>query len=179
MPHKTAEQLNITQSTVDALIWVRDNLRAGKIEHSQDAYYDRKAKGRYFNMNVAVSTGRSCGTVGCIGGWAALYLLSPERPGSVINRDAKIAVDYFVASGDAEIFTADDSLNYITRQCGSRRNPMFELFYPRNIRRWDYITPLQAADAIDVFLNTGSIVWTDLLGEQRGNEGRPYPDYQD
>lgn len=80
-----------------------------------------------------------CGTVACIGGYAWLH----ENPG-----DFKGADRYVDQYGDecVPVGGIDD------------------LYYPWRVARdWSKITPAQAAEAIENYLETGEPYWTDVL----------------
>ncbi len=65
---KTAIDLQITSAEHDALVKV-----LGMLEREEFTYGDAATGPKTFNMNIIFSESR-CGTVACIGGWAAILM---------------------------------------------------------------------------------------------------------
>lgn len=145
---KTAAQLGLTESELDALLRVRDLLDAGLIEHDPERNnpdHDRPTKPR-FDIGV-IHEDRSCGTTLCIGGWTKLIDLgidTDEGGHLPISSRSKDIIDLFVMD-------AKDGL----------RN----LFYPNAIDKWDRITPKRAVAAINNFVETGFPKWRQVVAE--------------
>lgn len=71
----TAEQLKTTQEVLDALLKVRDGIRAGEYALVPSVLNYQVPEGkRGFNMGVECLNYAGCGTLACIGGWVALEL---------------------------------------------------------------------------------------------------------
>lgn len=67
----SAAELGITEQEREALLWVREELASGRIEHS------RPSNGNIFEVEVPLSFNMvdvRCGSVACIKGWAEHYL---------------------------------------------------------------------------------------------------------
>lgn len=65
--YKTAAELKISQGALDALIWLRSELAAGRLKHGTEIdYSDFYQQG----LPAAINMARwNCGTIGCIGGF--------------------------------------------------------------------------------------------------------------
>lgn len=90
--YKSAEELEISQAEYDAIIRVKDGLQAGNYIHVGEDFAYGDATGldkgqKVFNMTIGFdSVGRSCGQVGCIGGWMGIELgLSPKDADSYVG----------------------------------------------------------------------------------------------
>lgn len=71
---KTCRELGISKKEKDALIKVRDGLESGEYQHINGAIPGRLSK-RGFNMaTLCLFQQRSCGSIGCIGGWVGREL---------------------------------------------------------------------------------------------------------
>lgn len=135
---KTASDLQIRQEELDALVWVRDELAAGRIEHQQDSL-----QGLRFNMAVDFDPS-DCGTVCCIAGWSALHIAGLLDSGR--TREMQTAVNCYMY-GERE---------------GSGHSPrLYELFFPTvaGRRQWSDIPVDQVVRTITNFLETGAINW--------------------
>lgn len=88
----------------------------------------------HFDMGIVWEVSR-CGSVGCIGGWLKFYR--------------------HLECGDVELDNFD--LGVITRDIGGPRcDGLYSLFYDRID---DFVTPAQAADAIDRWLAGNDNPW--------------------
>lgn len=178
---KTARQLKLTQPEFDALIKVRDLLRAEVIHHDKhdaEITFDREVDdtGRdvpLFNMATAAAT-YECGSVACIGGNMSLIMqgvrLTSERIGLTFEQ-ANIADSYVFSHRPSTIGLPSSNSR-------KRHRGLTALFYPRElgtmsednvdtVSDWERITPAAAVDAIDNFLETGDPKWEDV-GRKHG-----------
>lgn len=145
---KTAEQLGISAEEHAALITVRGGLKEGRYIHVRVAEEleseGKPAPERIFNLattffgeDCGVLPG--CGQVGCIGGWVG-YELGYKSPGHYVS-----AYEPF-------------ELNV-----GKSNSPLSQLYYPYIdgdlLETLEDVTELQAAQAIENFLNTGDPDW--------------------
>ena len=116
-----------------AFIWVRDQLRDGKLKYLPMSKINGGTNGiksrlksvfRYFNMEMwATKKEKHCGSVCCIGGWVEAKLQRPLRA----------------------------SLLFDART----------LFHPHDTGTdWDKITPKRAARAIENYLKNGTPRWS-------------------
>lgn len=142
----TPAELNITPEVFEALGWVRDRLRDGSIVH---VYNPEFGNGRHgLNMNWTVFDG--CGTVACIGGWVWCRV-------NVIPGDGAIP-EYML---NAEVATTCDG--WVT----GAPEQLNALFYPVCGRKYlQDITPAEAAQAIDNFLDSGKPRWDEVCGDE-------------
>ena len=133
MPLSPAE-LEITQVEYEALIWVRDGLAEGRFTHVPRTYQHTVFIANILPFNMQHTGERDCGTSACIGGWMGRSIDEPSM------------------------------VNYMSKELFS--NSLKPLFYPpTNLPRLEYsqITPTQAAQACDNFLNTGKPNWEAIL----------------
>jgi hypothetical protein len=101
---------------------VRDRLRDGRIREEQ------------FNMRAVLNI-TSCGTVGCIGGWALVSMYGLDK---------------------ADTMSISEALVRPLMRMGSDRGwPLWRLFYCPDA----FATPAQAADAIDRWLDGSDDPW--------------------
>jgi len=142
MTRLTAEQLEITQAELDALIWVRDALDPTIPDHTLPAWMQ-------FDMSNWGSIDTSerlapCGTACCIGGSMEMHMA---------GLTAKLQVGDHVEWDDIRGW--DDKLNDLTgRPSGSQT--LWPLFYNYPSDHEDR-TREKAVEAIDRFL-AGSVV---------------------
>jgi hypothetical protein len=144
-----ADHLRITEDELAALLWTREALSSGLMQHDPNESHEFPYG---FNMNVPLSTegGEECGTVGCIGGWMYHYLhqnkLAPVfNPNGIRN-------------------TGFSSNKYVQLH---RSAALHELFYPlskfagNSNYDIDYaVIPTEwALEAIDNFLTAGDPEW--------------------
>lgn len=143
---KTADELHITQAEKDGLVWVRDGLRAGKFKHIDEDKGEYPLGQNGFNMSIA-SKSYECGTVGCIGGWVWVHM-NIER----LMQDGGV---WYLSSADNH--DADTYLYQKGPDCH-----LHHLYFPPG-SNYDAITPLEAAQAIDNYLNTGDPDWESVI----------------
>jgi hypothetical protein len=142
----SAEMLDMREAQYEALLWIRDQLDQGMLQHV-DA--DIPIAGRGFNMlnwkhayshdiiKIILGVGTEtvgvpeCGTVCCIGGWMA----------------EKMGMNHWANDGYGDdLFPISDDL--------------YRLFNPSmHVSRWAGITAAMAVQAIDNFLETGFSDW--------------------
>jgi hypothetical protein len=143
----TARQLNVTEKERDALIWLREELRSGRIRHGERGGFDIDIPcGIVVDDNDDI-----CDTVACIGGWMWIHMhgINPTAAGKwLISREQEMAAS-----------------EYVTRY--GIKHSLLHLFYPPLTADYDSVTPQQAADAIDNFLHCGDPEWEHVLKEQR------------
>lgn len=177
---KSHEELGLSKNLYDALVWVRDEFRSGRIEHFDDRneiHHDgdagREIGGNMMNMSLAC-TPTSCGTAACIGGWAAIRLLEikPNTDGKyVVPRDNVPGIRWFVTTGNEQFLQPTTNVNALLCQHYAPHDPipahplLEQLFHPEIDVSWDDITPQQAADAIDMLLNRGVVDWERVILE--------------
>lgn len=82
---KTAESLGIKDKEFDALVKVLGMLERAEVRHTEYTGLDREQipPGDNFCMSVTHHHKEGCGTVACIGGWAALMMGHPDPNGYV------------------------------------------------------------------------------------------------
>jgi hypothetical protein len=129
---KTASELGITEAEWAALQVVAAGLAAGEYVHNTGA--NRRTGRKMFNMNIPCDAlNYKCGTVACIGGWAALQMgMSP-------------------GAATAYVTTIDTD------------SPIESLYFPKSTAEWDNVTPAIAAKAIYQFLDGEKIDYAALL----------------
>lgn len=146
-----------TQEERNAMAEVRDALRRGELRHINEPEIAALEEGEYgFNMafpmvdNVTSYDRHRCGAVGCIGGWMYLAMTKGFSAASKLTGE-----DYLAATSYVERYGWDGDLK--------------ELFYPEDsmwctgIVNYDSITPDDAAQAIDNFLEYGDPKWPEIL----------------
>jgi hypothetical protein len=111
----TATDLGISQAEYEALQVVRDGLASGEFSHDGD---------KRFDMNITCDA-NNCGTVACIGGWAAM------------------AMGYDKHAANHYVLTVDPG------------DALYPLYYPEDMSDWSRITPAVAAATITSFLDSG------------------------
>jgi len=115
-------KLKAHPQVIEVLKRVRDDLASGKIG------------ARHFDMSTW-GTARSCGTVACIGGWAATY----ARKSGMLD----VAIQQIV---------------------NERPRALENLFYPFVLgMSWRHVKPEQAVRAIDNTLYTGTPRWRQVM----------------
>lgn len=156
---KTAEELYITQEEYDALLWVREKLASGKIEHSSHVRAHDGGVHNMFNMSVA-SAPYSCGTVACIGGWMSLKM--QDVADAAIEDNLKLR---WITTAHANNYVGSYAGDNEHREANGRdgRSQLGRLFYPKETLAWDPITPAQAVRAIDNYLETGQPRWEEIV----------------
>lgn len=130
-------ELKITGKERAALLVVAEGLENGTLK--EDAFDMTNV----MNCDDGLS---SCGTAGCIAGWAGVVLAGE----ALMQRPSGTAVD-------AALYWYDSTLS----------DPINALFYPRDVR-WEDIKPRVAAAAIRQFLDTGTVDWPTLISRHRG-----------
>lgn len=162
---RTAQELQITQTELDALIKVRDQLAKGAFAHGNP--WDAVPAPNVFNMGWGAkqlqdaSTGEyRCGSTCCIGGWMHVHMAGPMR-----------------ANDQGYIFVDVDRANaYVNHDKSPVLHP---LFFPLQSDQFGTelpgyedvsvsytdITPEHAIRAIDNFLETGDPDWPSILKE--------------
>lgn len=136
---KTASELQIRQEELDALVWVRDELAAGHIEHR-----DASSRGRRFTMAVDHDP-TSCGAICCIGGWSALCMAG--RLDSTEHTKNQATVDRYMYGDLVD---------------GGHSPRLCDLFFPTvhlTGMQWNEIPVAQVVRTITNFLETGAINW--------------------
>lgn len=93
----TAADLGITEAEVSALIKVLVLLELQEIKHVAEK---EDANGDCFNMNWEESKSK-CGTVRCIGGWAA-HFMGQNAETYVWNADGKLRELFFPHTADLD-----------------------------------------------------------------------------
>lgn len=136
--YKTARQLCINEDVYKALIWFKNQVKAGKLRHVKD-WASRSDNAKYtklpFNMDTwgqadtlpTKKGAKYCGSVHCIGGWLETKMnraLSPKED----------------------------------RHLGG-------LFYPHAVSDWGRITPKSAVKVIEHYLKNGVIDWWNAAPE--------------
>lgn len=156
---KTAAELGLTPKTYAALRWTLKLLRGDLKAHVRHEYWRHpvRPRGNLFNMATECekehdSTGHSCGTTACIGGWMAIHALG-------IRPNAKGVINVSSA-GRVSVAMRNMAMN----------EGLYKLFYPGeecyrvpDIHNWSDITPKQAVKAIEYYLRTGEISWYKAL----------------
>lgn len=132
-PFKTAQELGITATEREALLWVRRSLASGKIP-------DRR-----FDMRMVLGLDRSCAT-GCIGGWMWLRHYRTRHP---------------VRAAIAQLFLGRAVECEASHYVRYREPPLRDLFFPDP--GVGAIDPAAAVRAIDSFLMTGDPAWRSAV----------------
>lgn len=167
---KTPEELGLTQRTYDALIAVRDKLADGRFRHLTESETTEVRKDDnfdgVFNMNTVYDKAK-CGTVGCIGGWMAIQLGGREFVDPLMTFD--------LPSLEARSSSAAARAKELWVPQGTYAlNPLRSLFYPGvDSDLWDAITPAQAVEAIDYYLETGDAVKAWQVVMETDEDGEP------
>lgn len=144
---QTAAQLDISDVEFDALKVVSEGLRTGKYRHIIQPFDSVEANtGPVFNMAIAYDN-YSCGQAACIGGWTALTMGIPPDE-----------ADDYVYSKEKQY---DDATDQVIKPAALIKS----LFFPGDDWEYEDITPVQAATAIDNFLDCGDPKWKAILGE--------------
>jgi hypothetical protein len=138
----TPAELKVTDKEFTGLVTVLGQLERGELKHAfahpfwaQDG---SPPTGNCFNMGI---TGQvyECGTVGCIGGWAALAMdMKPEDLDFYVSESRSISLQ--------PLYYPDED-----EGCGE-----IDVDYTT-------ITPEQASQAIRNFLATGKPQWAEIL----------------
>lgn len=139
---------NISTTERNALIWVRDGLRAKRKRRLFGLLERPYINPLAFNMNnqCEQSPYAPCGTVACIGGHMGLYL----------GLDQKAAA------------------RFVEGHRYHQSSPFRELFYGHLKASWSLqfssheVSRKMAADAIDNFLTTGNPQWGDIIRAEVG-----------
>ena len=128
-----------------ALIKVRDGLRNGTYRPINQCGLSDKA----FDMNEWYdrdATAFGCGTIGCIGGYAAAIIAKETHRGYL-----------GLYSRMHEIMDGD------VKAKGHNGLGLRELCFPSSVHDWNDITPEMAAQAIDNYLDTGDPDWEGIV----------------
>lgn len=138
----TPEALSLTKQEIDALLWVHKGLMNGTIK----SHHSRQKVGAFLNMFTTMDIlhyGGKCRAVGCIAGWAALYLNSgqPKDWATILGSNL-----YLAWSGRT------DALNALVNARSERHH-----FGHMTAR------PRQTARAIENFLTTGHPQWDEAV----------------
>jgi hypothetical protein len=144
------------KDTDGTLAAVRDLLRKPTVLLQTEHQYVFKVEGltNFFNMNLAAMSVEDeeeyvCGTACCIGGTAWVYE-NGTGVSALSNADRYVG-QFLNRSADAGLSA---------------------LYYPRCVNNWDAITPAEAADAIDNYLNgkaEESEIWEHVLLREDAN----------
>lgn len=161
---KTKEELQINKKTYLALHWVRRMLKDGKLRHKRYRNTVLNGHANVFNMAVGNAhsdeAGHECGTVGCIGGWAAIHMLG-IKPGK----------NGIYPMTEQVSCTVGTRMNWMERE----NHDLRRLFYPdwistpanswpiANRKLWDLITRADAWGVLDTYLRTGVVDWDKVL----------------
>lgn len=147
----SSEDLKLTEEEYAALLKTREQIASGCVIHqnaSPGHEVPEDIEGAGFNM-ATTGMSHSCGSIACIGGWMRINMALDrgliESPLSWIG--TKLAQDYVYSK---------------------ETTPIGRLFFPSEIRAdswWD-ITPEQAVQAIDNFLETGKPRWAKIASEE-------------
>lgn len=137
---KTADELDLRPEEFDALVWVRDQLRAGNLVHVKRSEHHKAG----FNMERCLNVS-SCSTVGCIGGWAWFRMNANEIGDSLSDSQW------------------NDMICWLARN-EEWRPGLHRLFYP-DIRWGDYaaLQPDLCLQALENYLESGRPNWEDVL----------------
>lgn len=138
---KTADELGITQSEFDALLWVKDNLENERFVKRFDMSFSNWAT--------------DCGTTYCIGGWVAV-----KMSGKAPNEEGEYDVNW----DGVDSYVYSHSWNNKEKP---PRHLIDRLYYPidADLDDWEDITQHQGAEAIGNFLNTGNPEWRSVMGD--------------
>lgn len=137
----TADELELKQEELDALLAVRNSLALGCLKHEpnyNEHMFIPSASDdapRLFNM-LSGGEIRTCGTIACIGGWMDVAL-KHRAPNSHIDR-----------------------LNTVLSPMSDR--PIDALFYPSSRIPWNELDTEMAVKAIDNFLEIGDPLWEEI-----------------
>lgn len=149
---KTFRELKISEREFTALQNVRNKLASGQFVHvpDNDAVYEAggwrnwlRPGRKVFNMGQCFITGskgeprKSCGQVGCIGGWMGIEMGMDEY----------------------------DAAAYVER-AESREHPFHHLFYPFEYKMGE-LNDKMAVGAIDAFLDGNKRPWDAVRGAPR------------
>lgn len=133
----TRNRMFMNEEELRALSWVRDGLASGKLKHVSDTE-QLSDSGTYYAFNMGASHAKEgCKTVACIGGWMAIRL----------------------GLEDSEIH--DFVYNEFALE-----SPVYRLFFPIGCRMGE-ITPAQAVEAIDNFLEHGAARWELIVVDEK------------
>lgn len=131
---KSASDLQISDVELSSLITVLGMLERGELVH-EHYLYESDPDGDRFNMGVTLESG-SCGTLGCIAGWA-----------------------YIVSGKEAfpELVAEDWSSRF-------RNHELVKLFGIGQHTSWlARFTPEHAASVLRTYLTTGKADWNEVL----------------
>jgi len=168
---KTIEELGIKQWEYDSLLKVRGNLVLESMMHVLDKDL---ARGHAFNMGYTGSPATEldekgneadCGTVCCIGGWMKVIeqKWTPNEKGFIpLDYERQNLVENYVSEAEGELHALFYPL--MSMDDYSRGN-WYDEVYENGFYHVEYskITPRQAVDAIDNYLETGSANWFQVL----------------
>lgn len=140
----------ITEQEREALMWVRDMLAAGRIEHYLDPRTGYGKRTEYtFDMATGGSKFDECGAALCIGGWMYVHMNAREA----------------FEAHKLDRATTNAAANYVS----CRTNPALHyLFYPPtyvNGRRLAYedITPEEGVQALNNVLEHNEPRWNEVF----------------
>jgi len=143
---KTPEELGITEEEFKNLLIVKSLLDSERLTY----YYEETDSPFRFNMNTTSSGDEyECGSVACIGGWVSFFM-----QGNKFTKESIMKIDHVIAD------------NYVLK---SRSTSLERLYFPElknNTEDADFyqaITPGEASQAIQNFLETGDPDWDSIL----------------
>lgn len=131
------------------------------IEHINKVIEDIRDEANFFNMNsftdnVGVGgSGETCGTPGCIGGWAGFE----RRIACGLNPATMTSMDWYDLASNAETYGQD----YLDLS----RDQALTLFYPEldyGSVEYARITRQQAIQTLEHLRDTGEVSWEHLRG---------------
>jgi hypothetical protein len=135
------ERLRISREEFDALMWVREELASGRLRHVYpDGRYGEHGVGA-FNMAEWSDADSDCGTVCCVGGWMSKKMQLSNWQEVKLSSNKVLAPLFFP--------------NYLEA-------PQYvEMLAAKKV--WLDITPTQAVQAIDNFVENGDPRWAEIL----------------
>jgi len=145
---KTPEELGITEEEFKNLLIVKSLLDSGSLTY----YYEETDSPFRFDMNTTSSGNEyECGSVACIGGWVSFFM-----QGNKFSKESIMKIDHVIAD------------NYVNMD---KSPPLEKLYFPE-LEDYDIndfyeaITPVEASQAIQNFLETGNPKWDSVLDEE-------------
>lgn len=146
----TKLRADLTPAVVKALKWVRNRLKDGTIKYDLNGPEpaNRFDMSRIVDRTLRATPGgtvRTCGTVGCIGGWMAIHQIKAEPN----------------AKGVYKLKAEQATKIYHVFEAMCRHTGLHDLFYPDACRV--AITPAQGVAAIDNVLATGRPHWNKIV----------------
>jgi hypothetical protein len=155
----SAKKLGIQPFEREGLIRFVKKAKAGRLKTGAEAKQSKAGSVRVFNLNIGAFKDYGgpieyrCGTIACIGGWAAILMgMSVDKASHYVAYNSDGNVDF------GEFY---DEKERQQREKWKRHSPvLYELYYPHSLPEdygWEHLHPLEAAEVVQHFLETGKI----------------------